>query len=90
MCSTCSKVFIVYFNYWTRSIIPRQQTVCFLPRVDWKLPGTGERKKVLSSYFDQVRKNFVYVILTKALVYNRVNAAPILGLLISFYKNQKN
>ena len=45
---------------------------------------------MLRSYFDQVRKNFVYIILTYALVYDRVIAAPILGLLIGFYKNQRN
>ena len=75
MRSACSKVFIVYFNYWTQSIISLQQTLCFLPRVDLKtalfdllskqiITATGQREKVLSSYVTQVWKNFVYVILT--------------------------
>ena len=71
MRSVCSKVFIVYFNYCTQSMIS-PQAVCFFPRKDLEtgiadllskqiLTATGEREELLSSYFNQVWKNFVHV-----------------------------
>ena len=71
MRSVCLKVFIVYFNYCTQSMI-LPQAVCFFPRKDLEtriadllskqiLTATGEREELLSSYFNQVWKNFVHV-----------------------------